>query len=247
MTDSIFTPDQGEAAKEAPATSTEAAQPTTPAAPAIPTELQEFVGEGKKFKTVADYVSGYKNSQEFIDTLKGETATMREELQKRKAAEELLQEIRSTTTEQQKPTSQGVEVNEAVLSEIIAKQIAQKEAAQTQAQNAKTVVESLGKMYGDKSQEMFNKVAVENDMTPAEFEKLAATKPNMVLKLCGATVKPSAATSIESSINTQSLKTPNQSTDEPSLVLPMYPNSRDLARVWEASKKRVYAKHNITE
>ena len=124
MTESIFTPDQGEAAKEAPATSTEAAQPTTPAAPAIPTELQEFVGEGKKFKTVADYVSGYKNSQEFIDTLKGETANMREELQKRKTAEELLQDMRSTTTEQQKPTSQGVEVNEAVLSEIVAKQIA---------------------------------------------------------------------------------------------------------------------------
>ena len=35
MTESIFTPDQGEAAKEAPATSTEAAQ-TTPAAPGVP-------------------------------------------------------------------------------------------------------------------------------------------------------------------------------------------------------------------
>lgn len=245
MTESIFTPDQGEAVPASQEASTEAKQETTPAAPSIPTELQEFVGEGKKFKSVADYVSGYKNSQEFIDTLKGETATMREELTKRKTAEELLLDMRTSSTEQQKPTSQGVEVNEAVLSEMVEKKFAQVTQAKTHEENARLVVSSLGNTFGDKSQEVFNKIAQENDMTPQEFEKLAATKPNMVLKLCGASAKATHSTSLQSDVNSQALKPKPQ--EEHSLKLPPYPTSKDLARVWEVSRANAYKKYNITE
>ena len=59
---------------------------------AIPTELAEFVGEGKKYQTVEDALKSIPHAQSHIQKLEEEMKQAREELAKRKAAEELLEE-----------------------------------------------------------------------------------------------------------------------------------------------------------
>jgi hypothetical protein len=245
--ESIFSPDQGEQAAEAPKqeASTEATTPSTQ--PSIPTELQEFVGEGKKFKTVADYVNGYKNSQEFIETLKSESQQQRDELSKRKAAEELLQEMKQSNTSQQTPTSQGVEVNEAILSEIVEKKLQQQTQKQQHESNAKSVVQAFAGSYGEKAEAMYDKIANESGFTRAQMNQLASTNPKAVLKLAGLSQasKPASTGFISSDVNTTSLSTnPNEAPLHARVA--NYGSSKDITDAMRRAGEIVNKRLNIS-
>jgi hypothetical protein len=98
----------------------------------IPTEAQQFVGEGKKYKSAEDALRSVPHAQEHIQTLETEMAHLKEELSKRKTTEELLDEIKSGIQPQEATTSQG-EINQDRIMDLVNATIAQRE-QQTKAQ-----------------------------------------------------------------------------------------------------------------
>jgi hypothetical protein len=250
MTDkNIFTADQAEAAPAAEV-HTEAATQEAPthSTPTIPAGWEEYVGEGKKFKTVEAAQQAFVHQIKHISTIEEENAKMRELTAKESAAKELLEEIRnSSTTKQEKPTSNGLEVNEAVLSEIIERKLQQRTQQQVQEENARSVVNAMSAEFGDKAEQVYTKIAQETGFTVAQLDQLASTNPKAVLKLAGVTnVKPSSTPVLQGSVNTQS---PFASKDkaEPSARVGINPNSRQIADAWAATRAKVYKDLNIKE
>ncbi len=78
--------------------------PETPAEPIsspkieLPPEVLEFVGEGKKYSNPVDALKSVPHAQKHISTLEAELAQTKTELEKRRTAEELLNEIKSSTS-----------------------------------------------------------------------------------------------------------------------------------------------------
>jgi hypothetical protein len=237
--ETIFSPDQGQSA--APAASQEAAP--APTAPAIPTELAGIVGEGKKFKTLEDYNKGYENSQQFIETLKSETAQLRDELAKRKAAEDLLKDIRSEVSQPQ-PTSQGVEVNQDVVSSIVKQQLDSIKAKDTADANAALVLNAFKEAYGDKVDQEAQRIATESGLTLAQLQDLTYKSPQAVLNLAGLKGnKKAPSTSFTSDVNTQALSS-NQQPAQLNAKAVNYGKSSDVADAMRRAREIVNAKLN---
>lgn len=218
--------------------------PATPATPSIPPELVEFVGEGKKYRSLDEVYKAFPNAQKHISTLEEENKAIKEELAKRRAAEELLEDIRKGVA-QPAPTSPGVEVNKDVVSEIVRKELAQAQMLSTQKANTEAVVNSFKATYADKAEEMYNKLASESGLSVAELNAMVAKSPKAVLKLAGLTDKQSTKSApLQSSVNTQAFSGNGQNQSNP-VKVGKYPTSAELARAWSATREAVYKKHNI--
>ena len=157
---------------------------------ALPTEVAELVGEGKKYRTAEDALKALPHAQGHIKTLEEEAKQLREELAKRKAAEELLEEFKASGVlggNRQEP-AEPANVN---YEEIVASVLAKKEAATTAQKNISTVVSTFTEAFGDKTkgEEMYNKVAEESGLSIAALNQLAATSPEAVMRLAGITKK----------------------------------------------------------
>lgn len=237
--ETIFSSDQEEAPKTTEATSQESV--ATPSAPSIPTELQDYVGEGKKYKSMDEVYKAFPNAQKHISTLETEMAQLKEELQKRRTAQELLDDIRNGI-KQPESTSQGVELNQDVVSEIVRKELTRTKQSELQEQNTSLVRDSFLNTFGDKAEAMYNKIAEDSGLSVAELNSLTAKSPKAVLRLAGLEgKKQSIPGKTSSDVNTQSLNTNIQQNDG---KLGLYPNSKDLANAWKASRDKVLAQYN---
>lgn len=179
MSDSnIFTevPDQG-VAPEVPAT-------TNPES-TIPPELIELVGAGKKYATVDAALKALPHSQSHISKLEAELAQLREEVNKRKTAQELLDEIKSGIPQGETPPTAGL--NQDTVVQLVEKVISQKEQKQAAQTNIGKVVSAFKDAFQDKAEEQYNKLAQEAGLSVGELNRLAATSPMAVLKLAGVT------------------------------------------------------------
>jgi len=99
---------------------------TPPKAFEIPTEAQEFLGEGKKYRSPEDALKAVPHAQQHIQTLESELAEVKEELTKRKTAQELLDEIKSGTQPVEN-TTQSVDVNQDTLEQLVQNTIDKRE------------------------------------------------------------------------------------------------------------------------
>src|SRR6056300_1950642 len=90
----------------------------------IPTEAQDFVGEGKKYKSAEDALRSVPHAQEHIKTLEDEMAQLKEELTKRKTAAELLDEMKSGIQPTEE-TPHGVEFDQDRLMQLVNQTIEQ--------------------------------------------------------------------------------------------------------------------------
>ena len=246
MTDSIFTPDQGEVAQnqEAPSEVKQEA-PVSPPAPVIPPELAELVGEGKKWRDLSEAQKAIPHAQAHIAKLEAELQAEREERAKSRAAEQLLEEMR-TNTAQQKPTSQGVEVNEDVLSQIVEKKLQQQSLKQQQDSNARSVVSSFSAAFADKAESMYDKIAEESGFTRAQFNQLASTNPKAVLKLAGLSQNTPAKSSsaFNSDVNTATMS--NRTNDGPvNAKVVNYGSSKDVQDAMARAIEMVNKRHSL--
>ena len=218
-------------------TTQETQQQDTQAKPfEIPTEAQEFVGEGKKYKSAEDALRSVPHAQEHIQTLETEMAQLKEELSKRRTTEELLDEIKSGIQPQEATTSQG-EINQDRIMDLVNATIAQRE-QQTKAQtNAKTVADKFTEKYGSQAESVYNSLAKEAGMTLDQLHTLSATSPNVVLKLAGFDNKPTSVAKPQSTVNTETLS--KQSTDELSARVPKGASTKDMLAAWKAAGEKV--------
>lgn len=203
----------------------------------IPTEVNELVGEGKKYKSVEDALKSVPHAQTHIQRLEDEAKQLREELAKRRAAEDLLNEIKQATAPAQ--TTSGVEADPEVLSQIVEKVLEKKSAQQTAQQNAKTVTDKFTAVYGDKAEQIYNDIANKTGMSLASLNALSMQSPSAVLKLAGLD-----SNNVKTGGKLQSdVVVPPSTNQSPSTTIPRYATTKDLVNSYKAVEARVKAQY----
>jgi hypothetical protein len=203
-------------------------------------DLEELVGDGKKYKTVDELAKAYKNADQFINTLKTENATLKETQTKTKTVEELLEEFRAAAASAGSPT-QGTSAPSAppvdivkTVDEIVAQRLTQQEVQKQALQNTGSVVAAFSEKFGDQGEAEYIKLAQETGLSIASLNRLAATSPAAVLKLAGLTPK-SANTTVPAktggSVNTEAFRNQNVGTTQSSAKIQGTKTS-DLISAW---------------
>lgn len=208
---------------------------TPPASFQIPTEAVDFVGDGKKYSSVEDALKSVPHAQKHIQTLEAELAQTKEELAKRKAAADLLDEIKSGLLPDGTPSV--VEFDQDKLAQLVDQTITNKEKQKTAQQNAVAVAEKFTEQYGEKAEEVYNTLAKESGMTVQELNSLAARSPALVLKLAGLQKQSTPPGKPNSSVNTQSLN--GNPGETKSARVPQGATTRDLVNAWKIAGEKV--------
>jgi len=203
----------------------------------IPTEAQEFVGEGKKYKSVDDALRSVPHAQEHIKTLEEEMAHLKEELAKRRTTEELLDEIKSGIQPQEATTSTS-EINQDRIMDLVNQTLQQREKLTKAQTNARSVADKFTEKYGSKAEEVYNTLAKESGMTLEQLHNLSATSPNVVLKLAGFDNRATTVAKSQSTVNTESLSN-NKATDELSARVPKGASTKDMLNAWKIAGEKV--------
>lgn len=218
-------------------TTTPASISTPATVPAIPTEVADLVGEGKKYQSVNDALRSVPHAQKHIQTLEAELAQTKEELTKRKTTQDLLDELKSGI--QSGTTAPNVEFDQDRI-EAIAVQVVEQRDRQAKANaNVGTVINAFDSMYGEKGKEMYVKLAEDSGLPLSALNSLAASSPTAVLKLAGITSKQEIAIpgKTQSSVNTEALS--NQSQQTLSARVGKSNSSRDVLNAWKIAGEKV--------
>lgn len=208
----------------------------------IPTEAAELVGDGKKYQSVEDALKSVPHAQKHIQTLESELAAAREELSKRRTTEELLDEIKSGIQPKENP--QGVEFDQDKLMQLVDQTLEVKERQRLAKTNASQVAAKFTERFGTEAESVYKTIAKENGLSEQQLNSLAASSPNVVLKLAGlAEVKSTPVSKSSSSVNTQAL---TQKVDSSTLSarVKQGATTKDLVNAWKIAGEK--AKQNLT-
>lgn len=203
----------------------------------IPTEAAELVGDGKKYSSVEDALKSVPHAQKHIQTLESELAAAREELAKRKTAEELLDEIKSGIQPQATPA--GSEFDQDKLMQLVDQTLEQKERQKSAKVNAESVASKFTEKYGSKAEEVYNTVARESGLTVQQLNSLAASSPKIVLKLAGLEgIAAPVAGKPTSSVNTEALSN-KPDASQLSARVKQGATTKDLVNAWKIAGEKV--------
>jgi uncharacterized coiled-coil protein SlyX len=227
---------------DTPVAPVEAVAPVTPAPVAdpqpvaqfqIPEAVQGLVGAGMKYATPEDALQSIPHAQHHIERLEEEMAGLREDLSKRKAVEDVLQEINKTPTEVQSEP----QFTQEQLDALIDTRLATKEAQTVAQSNTDSVVTELEKVFGDKDKanEMYKQKALDLGLSLDYINNLSATSPNAVFELFGLSQQAPLATKIGSNINSEAVVQTNVQAPKLASVMGMSTQSADVA-AWNAAK-----------
>ena len=138
------------------------------------------------------------DSQQFIDQLKNEGAEMREELQKRLTAEQVLEHVKSNENQADPATPAAQEIDLDAISDLVKNQVTQTitetEAAKTVSQNQEAFTKALVEKYGEKAEEVYNQLAKEAGLSPADLDRLVGKSATAGLKMFGLEKKAASNT-----------------------------------------------------
>jgi hypothetical protein len=238
---------------EAPAPQeTPAQQPSDTSA--LADQLRGIVNENgePKYSSIEDALKGAAHAQTYISELKQKLVETEErytqsqsENAKNKSIEEMITRLQPTPQppKQETPAPQGLD--EASLSELIQKQLSQRDQLSKAQQNESLVDSALKERYGEKANEMVHAKAKELGISIQRVKELSQESPQAVLSLFG-TALPKQGTSFTRGSQSYPA-TPQQ--DE--LVLPKKSllagaTSKDQAAFMALIKERVYKRNGIT-
>lgn len=189
----------------------------------------------QKYTNVATALAALKHSQEYVRTLEDENNKYRTEGVKAKTMDEVLQQMKPTTKEEQTVQTSTTELDVEKVRNTTFEAIQQYEAQKLAASNQKAVVDALVGKYKDPAvaEEAFNAKAVELGLTPDVLNNLSATSPKAVLEYFQIK-RESSPKIIEGSVNTEALRT----TTEPTKVKKniMYgASTADILDAWRSA------------
>ena len=215
----------------------------TPPSPVVPTELQELVGQGKKYATLDDAIKSVPHAQTHIAKLEQEAAQLREELQKRKAAEDLLADIKAGIT-QQGETTPKVDLSQETVSNIVKNVLRQEQESNIQAQNAKSVMTAFETAFGDKqkAEQEYIKIAEKNNLPVQMLNQLAMTSPEAVLNLAGLKKTTQLVGKVSSDVNTINFNTTEP--EMPSAKLKPGATTKDMVAALQAARQKVLSRQS---
>lgn len=221
--------------------STAVTQPASQPTFTLPQEVNEFVGNGKKYSSVEDALKSVPHAQKHISTLEQELAQVKAELDKRKTTEQLLEEIKNSGIPQVATTTQnGIDHN--TVQQMIAQTLSQAETEKTAKANISVVTSTFQTKFGDKAEEFYIKLAKETGLSVQHLNNLSATSPSAVLKLAGLDSKPSVPTNTKptfGSINTEAFNATNSGTQEQSARVRQGATTKELVNAWKIAGAKV--------
>lgn len=209
----------------------------------VPTEMLEFIGEGRKYATPEDALKSIPHAQLHIAKIEEENRKMMEELAKRKTAEELIEEFRATgsTKPQGEATPQST-LDPAKLVDLVNSALDQRETAKTAKQNTDTVISAFVEKYGDmdKAKAEFIKLAEDTGVPVVALNRLAETSPKALFKLAGFDAKqPMASGKPTSTLNTEALNQQPKAVDTSAIRVKPGASTQDVLNAWRAAREAV--------
>lgn len=179
----------------------EAVQPNTEdnsVAAEIPEELKEFVGEGKKYKSVEDALRSIPHAQQHINNLEKEKQEMREDLEKRLNAEETLKKILERQEGSDSADTPSDELTPDVVKNLAKSAYEELTQEELQKKNITSVDSTLREKWGDKAGEQLKAKADELGVSLEFMQQTAAHSPQAFYNLVGlnnsASAKPDHTT-----------------------------------------------------
>ena len=153
----------------------------------------------QKYDSLPKALEGLAHAQQYIPQLKTELqikeqelATLKAELEKRAAVEDVVTRL---TAQQKEHQDQGTPPQSSGLNEEAVLQLVQQALGQAKQQdqakvNQAQVQQALSAKFGEKSREVVEQKARELGTTPAELGQLASRNPAMVLALFNTSAQP---------------------------------------------------------
>lgn len=188
--------------QQQPASPSGVPENTNPATPAVDQNSEKLAMLEKRLN----------DSQQFIEQLKSEGAEMREELQKRITAEQVLEHVKSKEEQTDKVEKPEPGLDLDAISDLVKNQVTQTmteaEAAKTVSQNQDAFTKALVGKYGEKAEEVYNQFAKEAGLAPGDLDKLVGKSATAGLKMFGLT--SSTVQSTAPSTGSVTTEQPNQ-------------------------------------
>lgn len=166
------------------------------------TLLTALVGEKQKYKSAEELAKAYVNADEFINTLKAENARLREEANKAKTIDEVLDRLNKTTTSSDNsPTTTQNTFDESKLADLVKNTLTKQEQEKIREANLLEADRKMKEKFGEKALEVFKQKAD----TPSKrqvMQELAAVDPNAFVNLFVTTDGGSTTPPSTGSVNT---------------------------------------------
>ena len=209
----------------------------------IPDTVLEYVGEGKKYSSAEDALNSIPHAQTHIARLQEEArvrdeemATLKEQVAKAVALEDVLNSIKSNQDNSGTPPQN--ELDETKVTSLVNSVLQSNEAQKRSKENINSVINKGVEIFGDKADEVFHKAAKDNGLTVEQLNKLSATAPQAVMKLMGIGDKSSSMpVKSEGSVNTDAFNTNQPSTNQSSSIMNKIGlTTKDMVEGWRNAK-----------
>ncbi|CAB4170081.1 hypothetical protein UFOVP1528_40 [uncultured Caudovirales phage] len=166
-----------------------------------------LVGEGRKYRSIDDLAKAYLSADEFLERIKGENAELREQLNKAKTIDDVLERLKtdtsSTSTDHDVTTSpSGLSAKD--VQRIVSETISSAEGTRTRDGNLQKADAEMRKVFGDKAGEVFAKEAATPQMRKALMD-LAAVSPEKFVALFAPARTGNTSVESGSSVNSAAL------------------------------------------
>lgn len=204
----------------------------------------------QKYKDLADALTGLRNAQEYIPSLKTELsqkdaalATLQAEVLRLQTIESTVEKLASQNiTEPVKPTAPVIDENR--IAQLVNQSLTQRQREDSNKVNLQTVVATLQQSFGADAEKTFYGKAEELGMDKAEINALAAKSPKAVLKMFGIGEVKSTPSLSSSSVNTAAYqKAPDSQIGRNTKTLNIGATSAELHAESLDSKKMVEELH----
>lgn len=211
---------------------------TTPVSKDFGDMLKLIVNESgeQKYATVEAALAALPHAQQHISKLEQENAVFKEEVAKATTTDELLAEMRKTSTTTETPSVSGLDVESAA--QLFDSLFEKRTEAQIQADNQRVVSQKFTELYGEKAKEMMTEKATELGVSVGFIKDIAQKSPEAALKLCG--VEQETTTKASESVTTSTVNTLAAAQQEPDPAKPKSvmsgADTKDLVAAWRAAK-----------
>lgn len=190
----------------------------------------------QKYSDVESALKSLPHAQQHISKLEQEMAELKAELEKRKTAEEIVSRIESSGRKQEEATPSKPAITSEQIEALVDKRLSAKEQFNKEQSNIRKVVDTMSKMYGEKSEEVFYSKAAEAGLDRAMINRLAAVSPEAAMRIVGKVEAGGIPPKTFSNTNSDAAFT---NKPVPSAKLPPYPTTKDMVAAWKASKELI--------
>jgi len=171
---------------QTPANQTPDSNTAAPKSDTLSETVTLLVGEGRKYKTVEDLAKAYINADEFLEKLKGENETLRQEVRKGKTLDEVLERLKEqpsqSAPDQSEKKSGPAALSAQDVAKIVSDTLTGLETQRTREGNLLKADAAMKQLFGDKAADVFVKEASTPQMKKALID-LASVAPEKFVAL----------------------------------------------------------------